>query len=310
MTVSRDRLSFGIKTTPAHVGYDEVLRVWEEADGIPEIEHAWLWDHLMPLFGPPGGPSLEGWTLLAALAARTERLGLGLLVTSNRFRAPALLAKMAATVEAVSRGRLTVGLGVGGTRRPPGAAAVPGPSGAEGEYAAHGLSLVSPAEGVARLAESCVILRRLWTEERVDFTGRHYRLTGGTCAPRPQRHLPLLVGGWGTRTLRVVAEHADVWNVPGPPHHDVAFVRERSRVLDEHCAAIGRDPASITRSVQLHVDYADPAATRAAVLELIGAGVTHLVLSLVRPWPAHAARWVAEEIVAPVRAQVPAAVPA
>ncbi|WP_052850844.1 LLM class flavin-dependent oxidoreductase [Streptomyces avicenniae] len=302
------RLSFGIKTTPAHVGYEDVLRVWQEADGVPSIEHAWLWDHLLPMFGPADGPVLEGWTLLSALAARTERLGLGLLVSGNRVRPPALLAKMAATVDAIAGGRLTVGLGVGATLRPDGSSGVPAKNGSVDEYAAYGITPVRPAEGVARLAEACVILRRLWTEERVDFDGAYYRLAGGHCEPRPARHVPLLVGGTGTRTLRVAAEHADLWNAPGPPHHDVAFLRERIAVLDRHCADIGRPPQDITRSVQTHVFWADPGRTRATVRELVAAGFDHIVLSLTLPLPPSAAHRVAEEIIEPVlaEARVPA----
>jgi len=91
------------------VGYQDILRVWREADAIPEIGHAWLFDHLMPIAGDPNGPVFEGWTLLSALAAQTERLRLGLLVTSNRFRPPAMLAKIAATVDIVSGGRTEAG---------------------------------------------------------------------------------------------------------------------------------------------------------------------------------------------------------
>ena len=96
---------FGIATAPMQVDYRDVLRVWREADAIPQIEHAWLFDHLMPIGGDPDGPIFEGWTLLSALAAQTQRLRLGLLVTSNRFRPPAMLAKIAATVDVVSGGR-------------------------------------------------------------------------------------------------------------------------------------------------------------------------------------------------------------
>ena len=196
-------LSFGIKTTPVHTTYDDLLRVWEEADTVPEIEHAWLWDHLMPLFGPKDGPAFEGWTLLAALAARTRRLRLGLLVTSNRIRPPAVLAKIAATTDVISGGRLVVGLGVGGTHQPAGAGGVPGDNPAIAEYAAYGLDLVPPAEGVARLAETCTVLRRMWTEDVVDFDGPHVTLRGARCEPRPVQRPgpPLLIGGWGDRTL-------------------------------------------------------------------------------------------------------------
>ena len=112
------RPSFGIVTAPMQVSYQDILRVWREADAIGEIEHAWLFDHLMPIGGDPDGPILEGWTLLSALAAQTERLRLGLLVTSNRFRPPAMLAKIATTVDIVSGGRLDFGIGAGSRPSP------------------------------------------------------------------------------------------------------------------------------------------------------------------------------------------------
>ena len=125
---------FGMKTTPMHVGYDDILRVWEEADRLPDIEDAWLWDHLLPVAGPRNGQIHEGWTLLAALAARTQRLRLGLLVTSNRVRSPAVLGKIASTVDVISHGRLIMGIGVGGTHQPAGAGGMAGTNPAVAEY--------------------------------------------------------------------------------------------------------------------------------------------------------------------------------
>lgn len=278
---------FGIKTTPMRVPYQEILRVWQEADELPEIADAWLWDHLMPIVGPKDGDILEGWTLLSALAARTDRLRLGHLVTSNRLRHPALLGKMATTLDVISGGRLIVGLGVGGTQQPPGSGGIAGENPAAAEYAGYGLSLVPPGEGIARLAETIAILRGMWTQDVFDFDGRYNSLSGNRNQPKPVQHPgpPVLIGGWGTRLLRLVAEHADIWNIPGPPHNSVEYLRERSQVLDAHCAAIGRDPGTITRSVQYIVSYDDPAGDRAALAQLIAAGFTHLVLSLRSPYP-------------------------
>lgn len=293
------RLSFGIKTTPMRAGYDEIRRVWREADSLEQIEHAWLWDHFLPLFAPPTDPVLEGWTLLAALAGQTERLGVGLLVTNNSARPPAVLAKMAATTDVISGGRLTLGIGVGGTVQPDGVdnPAVP-------EFRAYGLPLPRPAEGIARLAEAITIIRRLWRSGPFDFEGQHYRLEQAVCEPKPVQRPgpPLLVGGWGDRTLRLVAESADIWNIPGPPHRSVEHIAQRNDVLNRHCADIGRDPDTIVRSTQMIVSYDDPAASRAAIDELARIGVTHIVLAPLPPYPDGVARWLVDEIIEPAKA--------
>ncbi|MFI9381379.1 LLM class flavin-dependent oxidoreductase [Kutzneria sp. NPDC052558] len=280
---------FGIMTAPQQVDYADLARVWREADDVPVIEHAWLFDHLMPIAGDPAGPIFEGWTLLSALAAQTRRLRLGLMVTSNRFRPPAVLAKIATTVDVVSGGRLDFGIGVGSR---------PDHPLARREYDGHGLPYLGSADAVALLGESLTVIRRLWTEaEPFDFAGDHVRLTGAYGNPKPvQRpHPPILVGGRSSATLRLVAEHADLWNIPGG---DIEDVTKRSRLLDRYCTEIGRDPAAVTRSIFLPVAYDRPADTRGAIKQAVDAGFEHLVLGLPTPYPDRVAHWVAEELIA------------
>jgi alkanesulfonate monooxygenase SsuD/methylene tetrahydromethanopterin reductase-like flavin-dependent oxidoreductase (luciferase family) len=306
-------VTFGIKTSQANTTFERILATWLEADAVPEFEHAWLWDHLVPLRGDVRGPALEAWTLLGALAARTTRLQLGIIVTNNRTRNPAVLAKMAATVDHISGGRLVFGLGAGGSRvaDPAGRALV------ERELGAYGIPVVATGEAIGALAEALEIVERMWSEpDPFDFDGRWYQLRGAVCEPKPVRQPrpPILIGAAGRRSLRVVAEHADIWN--SPVSGDVAEFRRLAGILDDHCAEIGRDPSTIVRSVQLLVRgpgaaapppgqsnlprLDDPAATRDQILELMDAGVRHIVLAPVAPAIEQPAHWLAEEIVEPI----------
>src|ERR1700722_18771217 len=157
-------VTFGLKTSPVHTTYAEIQRAWLQADEVPEIEDAWLWDHMLPLTGPKDGNIFEAWTLVAALAAHTHRLRLGHLVTSNRIRQPAVLGKMATTVDIISGGRLVLGIGVGGTVRSDQADIGPAQHNGLAEYAAYGLTAVAPGEGIGRLCEAVAIIRRMFTE--------------------------------------------------------------------------------------------------------------------------------------------------
>ncbi len=290
LSSSPSPVSFGIATAPQQVTYPDLLRVWKEADAIPQIEHAWLFDHLLPIGGDPNGPIFEGWTLLSALAAQTEHLRLGLLVTSNRFRPPAVLAKIATTVDIVADGRLDFGIGVGSRPNPPAA---------RREYPAHGLPYLDFADAVESLAEACTVIRRLWTEdEPFDFNGTYIQLTGAISNPKPvQRpHPPIMIGGRSTATLRVVAEHADLWNVPGSDLEDCV---RRSALLDRLCGEIGRDPAAITRSIHLRASYQQAATTREAIAHAINAGFRHIVLGLPAPYPDNVAGWITSELINP-----------
>jgi alkanesulfonate monooxygenase SsuD/methylene tetrahydromethanopterin reductase-like flavin-dependent oxidoreductase (luciferase family) len=230
-------VSFGIFTPPMQVGYADLQRVWREADAVPQIEHAWLFDHLMPIGGDPDGPAFEGWTLLSAFAAQTERRRLGLLVTSNRFRPPAVLAKMAATVDVVSHGRLDFGIGVGSRPEP----------GANREYPAHGLPFAEPAQAVAALAEALSVIRRLWTSDQpFDVGGEHVRLTGAFCNPKPVQ----LPGRRPGRRPRPGSRARPVVRRGGPRpggDHPLAGAPGRLRAPGHHP---GRRPAGDRRRVR------------------------------------------------------------
>ena len=279
------RLRWGIKTSPQHTSYDAMLDVWREADQTPAFEHAWLFDHFNPIQGSLDGPCFEGWTLLSALAAQTSRLRLGLMVAGNTYRHPAVHAHMAATVDVVSGGRLEFGVGAGWN---------------EYEHESMGIPLYAPGERIRRLGEACEITKRLWTQHLTDFEGRYYQLKEARCEPKPvqQPHPPIVIGGSGEQlTLRVAARYADVWNITGP---DLETFRHKVRVLHEHCAAVGRDPAQIELSVQARINYDDLPATVEALKPLVDAGATHIVLMLVYPSPEGIVARLADEVVAKV----------
>jgi alkanesulfonate monooxygenase SsuD/methylene tetrahydromethanopterin reductase-like flavin-dependent oxidoreductase (luciferase family) len=213
-------------------------------------EHAWLWDHLVALRGLVTAEAFEAWTLQAALAALTVRVKLGVIVTNNTIRHPALLANMAATVDQISGGRLVLGIGSGGS-------ANPDPRVLElvrREYGAFGLDMVPPGAAVGALGEACALIRRLWIEtEPFDFDGQRYVFRGAICEPKPvQRpHPPILIAATRPRSLGIVARHGDIWSFPGGA--DVAEFRRLSQILDDECTAIGRNPAAILRSAQVIV---------------------------------------------------------
>jgi len=278
-------LSFGIKTSPQHTTYDAMLKVWQEAEGVPSIEHAWLFDHFAPIQGDVDGPCLEGWTVLAAFAAVTERLRLGLMVTGNTYRHPAVLTKIAATVDVISNGRLDFGIGAGWNVY---------------EHESMGIPLYKPGERIRRLGEACEIVKRLFTEPTVDFDGRYYQLSDARSEPKPvQRpYPPFVIGGGGEQlTLRVVAKYADIWNYGGG---SVEEFTHKVGVLRDHCAAVDRDPGAIVLSCQHRIQVDDLASSVGEIQRFVDAGATHIVLYLSAPYPDRIVTRVAEEVIAKV----------
>ena len=283
--IQRAALTFGVKTAPQHTTYEDMLRVWREADEQEELTHAWLFDHFMPLGQDPTGPCLEGWTLLAAFAAQTERIRVGQMVTGNTYRHPAVLANMGATVDIISHGRMDFGIGAGWN---------------ELEHSSYGISLPAPGDRIRMLGEACEIIRLMWTEEAPTFEGRYYQVQDARCEPKPVQKPfpPFVIGGSGEKlTLRVVAQYADVWNFSGGPVEE--FMR-KSAILDEHCASVGRDPAAIARSIQLPVNYGDLSATREQVRGHLAAGANHVILNLRPPYPDGIVRRLASEVARPL----------
>jgi F420-dependent oxidoreductase-like protein len=264
----RSRPLFGIKTSQHQTTYEEIAQIWRVADEGP-FHAAWLNDHLYSLGPDPAAPCLEGWTLLAALAAQTRRLRLGILLSSNTFRHPSVLAKMAVTVDIISGGRLDVGLGAGWYQP---------------EHEALGIPLLPLGERLRQQEEAIRVLKALWTQPRATFQGAYYNLEEAICEPKPvQRpHPPMAVGGSGEKvTLRIAAEHAAIWNVP-LPSDGLAGLQRKIGLLDERCRAIGRDPAEIEKSIQLPADPDDPELVP-TLRSYLSIGITYCILML--PFP-------------------------
>jgi len=219
----------------------QIKRTWGEARDVAlEIERlgfdsVWVCDHLQGVPAPQLD-ILEAWSLLAAVAAVTERVELGTLVTPPGFRNPAVLAKQAATVDVIAGGRLVMGLGSGW---------------AEAEFTGYGLPFPPVAERMQALRETAELLPRLWTEDQVTYTGAFARTVDAHCAPKPVRRPPLLIGGSGEKVLlRIAAEHADIWNNGAITQDQLAH---KIAVLRDHCSAVGRDFADVTVSQQANV---------------------------------------------------------
>lgn len=231
-------MRFAIKTAPQDTTWTDMLAVWQAADDIELFESGWTFDHFYPIFSDPAGPCLEGWTTLTALAQATRRLRVGVLVTGNVYRHPAILANMAATLDIISGGRLELGLGAGWNQE---------------ECDAYGIEFPPLKERFDRFEEAVQVLVGLLSNETTDFAGRHYQLTAARCEPKPvQRpHPPICIGGVGERrTLRAVARWAQHWNLPGG---GVEQFQKLRGVLADHCAEVGRDPSEITTSTHLRL---------------------------------------------------------
>ena len=232
------KVKFGVRIHQGGYDFEELRQVWSEADRLGYYS-ATLYDLL-------NVPTLECWTTLSALAVETERIRLTPLVLANLYRHPALLAKMSSTLDVISRGRLELGIGAGGSAA---------------DHLASGLPFPSTSIRVRMMEEAIELIKRLWTGSEASFQGRYYALKEAVNQPRPVQvpHPPILVGGHGeTHLLRAAARHADICNVGfemGLEEHQAKL-----RVLEEHCREVGRDPGEIEVSHNTRVVIAESVA--------------------------------------------------
>ena len=225
---------FGIQIEPQFgFTFQEIVALAKEAERLG-VTALWASDHLLWDERSERRNCFDVWALLPALAAATTKLRLGALVTCNAYRLPAVLAKTAACVDQISDGRLEFGLGAGWK---------------DVEYKAYGIPFPPVATRLAQLEEATRLIKQLWTEEKASFSGEHYRLENAVCAPKPvQRPLKMWLGGAGEKKLlRIVAQHADGWNMVFG--HRLPAVKQKLDALARHCDDLGRDFTKIDKSM-------------------------------------------------------------
>jgi F420-dependent oxidoreductase-like protein len=296
--VDRHPIRFGVQTAPQQISWAELRETWQEVETLG-FDTLWVNDHLLPSVGPSGAPNLEGWTMLGAIAALTAYVRIGVMVTSNTFRHPAVLAKMATTVDHISGGRLILGIGSGYFAQ---------------EHQVYGIPLHTPSRRARQLEEALQVIRKLWTEEAASFAGTYYRLANAPFAPKPLQkpHPPIMIGGTGEKLiLPLVAKYADLWNAGGL---GIEALARKIAILEENCGRIGRDvsdiektyltplylrsnPAEVERllteipQVQtLNIEQmraiilaGDVAAVQRQVQAYVDVGITHVIIALRRP---------------------------
>jgi len=243
---------FGVQTGQQLIPWRDMLSLWQRADAWG-YHSLWNFDHFYPIFVDPEGPCLEGWTTLSALAQATTRARIGALVNGNTYRHPSLTAKMAATLDHISGGRLNLGIGAGWF---------------ELEHRQLGFDFKTVPLRLQALDEACQIIKGLLTQERTTLRGRHYQVEEALGLPKPvqQPHPPILIGGTGEKVLlKLVARHADMWNASA----DAARMAHLIGVIARHCEAIKRDPESIEKTVLIPFAYKSDAEHAGLVCNLV-----------------------------------------
>lgn len=245
--------------------YETMTRCALEAER-SGFDSIWVYDHFHTVPTPQLEAVFECWTAMSGLARDTKTIRLGQLVTCNSYRPPALLAKMASCVDVMSHGRLILGLGAGWYQQ---------------EYDAYGYEYGEMPDRLRKLRETLQVVKAMWTQERAQFDGHFYHLRGAINEPKPVQkpHPPLWIGGGGEKvTLKLVAQYGDACNVRG----DLDTVRHKLDVLRAHCEAVGRDYASIVKSIELYAIFGNQSEVARVVADT--ARRTGLDEQAVRAW--------------------------
>ena len=249
------RIKIGVTLHPQHMTAPEYIRAWQHADALG-VDSIWNWDHFFPLSGDPHGPAFEGWTVLAACGMQTQRAQIGNLVLSVGYRNPALLSAMARTLDHLTGGRLILGIGAGWFAR---------------DYSEYGYEFGTAGERLRQLERGVETIKARWAQDE----------------PRPLRGtIPILIGGSGEKvTLRIVAQHADLWHAFGAPSE----WDRKNRRLNEWCATIGRP----TKAIERIASIADES-SQAPISEMsryhdtlenyVAAGANHILYGLAAPF--------------------------
>lgn len=237
------RVKIGVHLQPQHSTIDEYRRAWHRADELG-VDTIWNWDHFFPLQGDPGGPHWEAWTTLAVLGAETKRAHVGCLVLCMSYRNAALLSAMAKTLDHLIGGRLILGLGAGWFER---------------DYQEYGYDFGTPGQRLRNLERGLEVIKERWQKD---------------APPPPRGTIPILIGGSGEKvTLRITAQHADAWNGGGAPEE----YGRKSRILDDWCGKVGRDPAAVERTVTINPADVDRAQA------WVDAGAQHVIARVLPP---------------------------
>ncbi len=238
------RIRVGVQLHPQHTTYAAFADAVRQAEDVG-VDTIWNWDHFFPLSGDRDGLHFEGWTLLTAMATLTSRAEIGCLVSCNSYRNPNVLADMARTVDHISGGRLICGIGAGWFKR---------------DYDDYGYEFGSAASRLRDLGLALPIIKERWRKLN----------------PPPLRNpIPLLIGGGGEKvTLKLTAQHADLWNGFGPPD----TYRHKNGVLDNWCREVGRETSEIERTVSIDAEELDQ------LDDYVAAGANHIILEVDAPW--------------------------